>query len=169
MEDSEVSAHEKVPYKTSDFLGVVHLATSLVLQRALPLQGFDHVLSRNLRIGFGSVLLMAGAFIIRTVHAELAKHGQPHQPGKPTTKLVNSGIFQISRNPKYFACVAFFVPATALLCNNLWMLILMPLDVPAFHYLLIRPEEEYLLARFLEEYKRYCLEVNRWFRWRGKG
>jgi len=39
---------------------------------------------------------------------ELAHHGQPTDPGLPTSKLVTTGVFSVSRNPLYLAAFAFW-------------------------------------------------------------
>jgi protein-S-isoprenylcysteine O-methyltransferase Ste14 len=51
----------------------------------------------------GCILAVFFLHILRTVHKELSKYGQPHEPGKPTTKLITAGPFQYSRNPTYTA------------------------------------------------------------------
>jgi protein-S-isoprenylcysteine O-methyltransferase Ste14 len=93
---------------------------------------------------------------------ELARHGQPTDPGLPTNKLVTTGVFSVSRNPLYLGGIS-LLAGIALMLNILWSLVLL---VPAFvacHYLLVVPEERYLAAKFGIEYAQYAADVRRWF------
>jgi protein-S-isoprenylcysteine O-methyltransferase Ste14 len=57
---------------------------------------------------------------------------------------------------------AVFLAGTALAIGLPWSLVLILPSVAACHYLLIRPEERYLAARFPSEYHRYAANVHRW-------
>ncbi len=92
----------------------------------------------------------------------MSKEKQPTAPGQPTTKIVSDGIFQYSRNPLYLG-VVIAMPGFGLAFNNIWLIILtMPLII-AFNYLLIKPEEKYLLEKFGDTYRGYTHHVRRWF------
>ena len=125
MSATNTTAHPRRVYKTSEFIGVAVLALSVVLQKVFPLHEPTILTSTTCQI-LGVVLVLAAAWILRQVHAELAKYKQPHEPGIPTTRLVTTGPFQYSRNPTYTAIVVLMQPGLALTFWNVWMLLLLP-------------------------------------------
>ena len=109
----------------------------------------------------GVVLVVLGLTFIVLARRELARQGQPTDPGVPTSKLVTTGIFSVSRNPLYLGGIC-LLAGIAFVLNLPWSLVLL---LPAFvgcHYLLIAPEERYLAAKFDQEYAQYAASVRRW-------
>ncbi len=49
----------------------------------------------------GAALVVAGLTFVVLARRELARLGQPTDPGLPTSKLVATGVFSVSRNPLY--------------------------------------------------------------------
>jgi protein-S-isoprenylcysteine O-methyltransferase Ste14 len=109
----------------------------------------------------GAALMIAGLTFVVLARRELARQGQPTDPGAPTNKLVTTGVFSVSRNPLYLggAC---FVFGIALAANLPWALILLLPTLVACHYILIAPEERYLAAKFGDTYRLYTGSVHRW-------
>jgi protein-S-isoprenylcysteine O-methyltransferase Ste14 len=110
----------------------------------------------------GAGLVVLGLTFIVLARRELARHGQPTDPGLPTSKPVTTGVFSVSRNPLYLGGIS-LLAGIALMLNILWSLVLL---VPAFvacHYLLVVPEERYLAAKFGIDYAQYAADVRRWF------
>jgi protein-S-isoprenylcysteine O-methyltransferase Ste14 len=105
-------------------------------------------------------MIVGAAFIVRA-RREFAQRGQPTDPGRPTTRVVTTGVFSISRNPIYFG-VACFLAGVALAVNLPWVLVLLLPGLVACHYVLIMPEERYLAVKFGEEYRVYAATVQRW-------
>lgn len=134
------------------------LATAL--QLAVPLS-FPRGVSTPAIIG-GALLIIGGAALIVLARRALAQQGQPTDPGVPTSKLVTTGVFSVSRNPLYLGGVCLLV-GIALALNLPWGLVLLLPAIVACHYVLIVPEERYLAASFGEEYHRYAATVQRWF------
>jgi protein-S-isoprenylcysteine O-methyltransferase Ste14 len=109
----------------------------------------------------GVILVVLGLTFIVLARRELARHGQPTDPGLPTSKLVTTGVFSVSRNPLYLGGVC-LLAGIALVLNLPWsLLFLLPATVGC-HYLLIAPEERYLAAKFDREYAQYAASVCRW-------
>ena len=91
----------------------------------------------------------------------LARYRQPTDPGHPTSKIVSTGVFSVSRNPLYLGGI-FILAGISLAFNLPWVLILLIPSIVACHYVLVAPEESYLAARFGEEYRLYTARVHRW-------
>lgn len=109
----------------------------------------------------GVALIASGVVLIAAARRELARHHQPADPGRPTTALVSSGMFAVSRNPLYLG-VACVLAGTGLAANIAWVLAALPPSLLACRALLIAPEERYLRARLGDEYSAYTARVRRW-------
>lgn len=136
------------------------LAAAVVLQHLRPLslpQGALSPLARPVAV----VAVVAGGWLIVAARRQFAHQGQPTDPGHPTTRLVTTGVFAVSRNPLYVGGFL-LLAGLALLVDAPWMLILLVPGVAACAQLLIRPEERYLAARFQAEYLAYEKKVCRW-------
>lgn len=112
-------------------------------------------------IPVGIIILIVGIGIIVLARREFAHYGQPTDPGHPTSKVVKTGVFTISRNPLYLGSVLVFL-GIALIFNLLWTIITLLISIVISHYALIIPEEQYLAAKFGDEYREYFASVHRW-------
>ncbi len=110
----------------------------------------------------GLALIAAGLGVIVMARRELARFGQPTDPGRPTSRLVTTGVFATTRNPLYLAAVV-ALAGVGLTFDVLWVLVTLPVSMVACLYVLILPEERYLAAKFGAEYAEYAATVNRWF------
>lgn len=118
-------------------------------------------LVRQLLLALGIVLVFIGIVVIVLARRELARFQQPTDPGQPTSQLVTTGVFALSRNPLYLAAVLLLL-GLALAFNLLWAGVLLLPAVVLCHYVLILPEERYLAAKF-GAYQAYTASVRRWF------
>lgn len=109
----------------------------------------------------GIALILISLGIIILARREFARYGQPTDPGHPTSQVVKTGVFAVSRNPLYLACIIFFL-GMALALNILWAFVTLVISTILCHYVLIAPEEKYLRAKFGEEYRDYTAAVHRW-------
>src|SRR3990172_11792570 len=116
---------------------------------------------RQVFIPAGIVLIITGIVFIVLARREFARYRQPTDPGQPTSKVVKTGVFSISRNPLYLGSVIVFL-GIALTLNMLWALVTLLLSIIICLYVLIIPEEQYLAAKFGEEYREYTASVHRW-------
>jgi len=135
---------------------LVSIATQFVIPFSLP-QG----IFRQALIPGGIALIIIGISFIVLARREFAYFSQPTDPGQPTSKVVNTGVFAISRNPLYLGSISVIL-GLALALNTLWALVTLLLSVIICVYILIIPEEQYLAAKFGEEYKEYTACVHRW-------
>ena len=139
--------------------GVPFLA-GIGLQLAVPVSR-PHGLYVFVIVLGGAALVVAGLTFVVLARRELARHSQPTDPGLPTSKLVTTGVFSVSRNPLYLGGT-WLLAGIALILNLPWSLVLLFPAIIACHYLLIAPEERYLAAKFGIEYAQYAASVRRW-------
>lgn len=124
---------------------------------------------RQVLIPVGIILMLTGAGIVVLARREFAHFNQPTDPGQPTTRIVDTGVFRFSRNPLYLASVLVFM-GLALALNMLWALVMLLVSIVFCHYVLIIPEEQCLAEKFGQEYQEYTASVYRWLgrKWRQK-
>lgn len=157
--NNEKSAHGSL-WKSSDFIFIITLILGLVLQK-VPALSITMPMSENLATGLGTVLLALGVIVIILAKVTLKKSGQPAEPGKPTTAIVASGVYGVSRNPIYLGLVFVLIGLGLLFANGWWLILVYPMML-ALKYFLIIPEEKYLIQRFNDEYTLYINKVRRW-------
>ncbi len=83
------------------------------------------------------------------------------EPWHPTTAIVDTGVYALSRNPIYVAMAEIYLGFTSLL-NSFWFLPFLPLVLLIVHFGVIRREERYLESKFGDEYADYKKRVRRW-------
>ena len=105
-------------------------------------------------IGVGVVLMVLAGVQFWRKHTSVI-------PYSPTTAIVQSGPFRISRNPIYLADTLCYVGG-AILLNTAWPLIFLPLVLLVMHRGVILREERYLEQKFGDEYIDYKTSVRRW-------
>jgi protein-S-isoprenylcysteine O-methyltransferase Ste14 len=113
------------------------------------------------RIFAGAILFALGVLFVVLARREFSNYRQPTDPGLPTSVIVSTGVFSISRNPLYLGGVI-ILAGISLAFNLPWVLILLVPSIIACHTILILPEERYLAARFGEQYQMYTATVHRW-------
>ena len=147
-------------WQTSEVVFGVPFLAAIVLQLVVPLKLSFGPFSLAI-ITLGVAIFILGVVFIVKARREFSQHGQRTDPGYPTTNIVTTGVFSLSRNPLYVG-VVFVLIGIALAFNLLWALVLLLPSLVACHYVLIAPEEKYLTAKFGEEYLRYAASVHRW-------
>jgi protein-S-isoprenylcysteine O-methyltransferase Ste14 len=155
---SSDAAHKSWWQISEVVFGLPFLA-ALALQFAVPLS-LPHGYPTPIIISGGGMLIIIGAALIILARREFTRHGQHTDPGHPTTKIITTGIFSLSRNPIYLGAACFLV-GVALAADLPWVLVLLLPSIAACHLVLIAPEERYLAVRFGEEYRIYTASVHR--------
>ncbi len=110
----------------------------------------------------GMVLIVVALIIIAIAVVSFIRVKTHLEPWKPTSAIVSSGIFSLSRNPIYVGfCIS--CVGVGLVLNSWWVVFsFLPLAWLLF-VLVIQREEDYLERKFGEEYLDYKRRVRRWF------
>jgi protein-S-isoprenylcysteine O-methyltransferase Ste14 len=153
------SAHKSY-WEISEVVFGIPLLISLALQWIIPLSLHKGPL-RQAFIPVGAILFIIGITLIVLARQEFARYGQSTEPGHPTSKIVMTGVFSISRNPLYLGIVI-ALAGIGLALNFLWILVLLVPAILLCQYILIAPEEAYLQKKFDKEYLAYTDCVQRW-------
>ena len=132
------------------------IALHLLLPLKLPLGSLAPAI-----IAVGVALIVVGLGLVILARQAFTRHRQPTDPGRPTSTMITTGVFSISRNPLYLGGVCVLV-GVALALNLPWVLLLLIPALIACQVVLIAPEERYLAAKFGAEYQRYAASVHRW-------
>jgi protein-S-isoprenylcysteine O-methyltransferase Ste14 len=82
-------------------------------------------------------------------------------PMNPTTALVTSGPYRLTRNPMYLG-MAFLYVALAFAFGVMWALVFLPAVLVVVDRFVIVREEPYLERKFGQAYREYRSRVRRW-------
>lgn len=110
-------------------------------------------------IGWGVVVFGLGV-AFGGLRQLIRAHTSP-DPRAPTTSVVTTGVYRITRNPIYlgYFCMTLGVP---LIFGNVWGLVAAPIQAYLFNRLIITREESYLSGKFGQDYLDYTSKVRRW-------
>lgn len=153
------SAHQR-PWVIAEVVFGAPFLLGTGLGLICPLPALPASLSPAL-IAAGILSAGAGIGFILLGRRELRRFRQPTDPGLPTSQLVKTGVFAISRNPLYLGAALLFL-GLALGLYLPWTLLTLGLAVVICQVVLILPEERYLAAKFGTEYTDYTAAVRRW-------
>jgi protein-S-isoprenylcysteine O-methyltransferase Ste14 len=158
--------HETDPPPERDSAGVVApppfiylggLALGFVIEALLPGASVPGALRR---VG-GGVLLVAGLALLASFNTAFGRKGTAVEPWKPTTAIVTTGPYRLTRNPAYLGMALVYV-GIALLAGALWALVPLPFVLIVIDRAVIAREERYLERKFGGEYLDYKAGVRRW-------
>lgn len=137
------------------YIGAVLLG--LALDRLLPLP-----FSTGFRGDWagGGLVLCALVFDVLGVR-ELLRARTTVRPDRPSSALVTSGPYRLSRNPLYLSLAVIQV-GIGIWIDNLWVLALLVPTVAIISRTAIGPEERYLNQKFGPAYRAYQSSVRRW-------
>ncbi len=109
----------------------------------------------------GLTTVSIGLIVIILAILSLRRAKTSVEPWRPTTAIITSGVFGVSRNPIYLAfCWA--VIGIGLILNSWWVLLSFIPAAVLITIFVINREEAYLESKFADEYLRYKTRVRRW-------
>ena len=136
---------------------LVSIVTGVLIQLAWPLPFLPGRLAARLGAPVVAVAIALFAYAAGTFRAA----GTPVPARKPTTVIVRSGPYRLSRNPIYLA-FSLLQFGLAIWVNGLWLLATIGGAGALMHWVVVPREEEYLERRFGGPYLAYKASVRRW-------
>jgi protein-S-isoprenylcysteine O-methyltransferase Ste14 len=114
------------------------------------------------RLWWIGIAIVALAFLLALVTLAHFLAARTHvEPWRPTSVVIQNGVFHFSRNPIYLSfCIAAF--GAGLILDSWWGIAAVPLLGWLLLICAIRHEEAYLEAKFGEPYLDYKRAVRRW-------
>jgi protein-S-isoprenylcysteine O-methyltransferase Ste14 len=109
----------------------------------------------------GGVLLVAGVALLGSFNTAFHRKGTAVEPWKPTTAIVTTGPYRLTRNPAYLGMALVYI-GIALLADALWVLAPLPVVLLIIDRAVIAREERYLERKFGQEYLDYKGRARRW-------
>jgi protein-S-isoprenylcysteine O-methyltransferase Ste14 len=134
---------------------------------ALSIGGIAHfifrapIADRLIVTPFGAILMSLSVGLVSLASRELAQARTAFDVRKSTTRLVQGGVYSLSRNPIYLSMLL-LCWAIGLLSNSLSILLAALPAGSALCLAVIRPEERYLERKFGPAYRDYTRRVRRW-------
>ena len=114
-----------------------------------------------LRFGLGGLLLFFGLALMAVALLAFRAVGTHVEVYLPTTTLVTTGPYRLTRHPIYLGMTSAYLGA-GLLTDSLWVLLLVVPALGVMHYGVVLREEVYLAGKFGARYRDYILSVRRW-------
>jgi protein-S-isoprenylcysteine O-methyltransferase Ste14 len=109
----------------------------------------------------GGLLAALGLVLLASFNTAFTRKGTAVEPWKPTTAIVTTGPYRVTRNPAYLGMTLLYI-GIALLADALWVLAPLPVVLPVIDRAVIAREERYLERKFGREYLDYKAGVRRW-------
>jgi protein-S-isoprenylcysteine O-methyltransferase Ste14 len=109
----------------------------------------------------GGLLVVAGLALLASFNTAFGRKGTAVEPWKPTTAIVTTGPYRLTRNPAYLGMALTYV-GIALLAGALWALVPLPFVLIVIDRAVIAREERYLERKFGRQYLDYKAGVRRW-------
>ena len=110
----------------------------------------------------GRLVIGVGIAIIVTGWVQFYRAKTNIQPNKPSSHLIQKGLYRFSRNPIYVSGLLLHL-GIGLLTNNLWIVLLVPVSkFLLFDRYIIAREEAYLERAYGEAYLDFKRSVRRW-------
>jgi protein-S-isoprenylcysteine O-methyltransferase Ste14 len=137
----------------------VCLGCGLFLEYSFPISLINLPLA--LRVIVGGIFIMIAIYFAVSGFFILIRNKTTFDTSKSTSKIVTNGVYRFSRNPLYFSLLL-LLSGVAILLSSLWLILAIPILYVLFLFKAVKPEEEYLLQKFGEEYLHYSEKVRRW-------
>lgn len=133
----------------------------ILLEWLFPIVFLAPVYESKFQTGFSAIITLIGVAIAILGLLELRKNDANVDPHKPSTLIVSSGIFGLTRNPIYVGMIFCFFGVN-MFWNLEWGVLLTVVVFLVLHYGVIKREEVYLEKKFGEPYTDYCQKTRRW-------
>lgn len=109
----------------------------------------------------GGAMILLGMAVVVDCTRRFRRVGTHVQLGRPTTAIVESGLYRYSRNPIYLGLSTIHL-GVAVADNNAWLPALLAPVLAVLRFGVIAREEAYLERKFGRRYEAYKARVRRW-------
>jgi protein-S-isoprenylcysteine O-methyltransferase Ste14 len=133
------------------------IVAGLLLESGWPLP----FLPRALAASLGALLALVAVALFSYSVRKFRLAGTPVPGNRPTTAIVRTGPYRVSRNPIYLAFCLFQL-GIASWVNSTWLIATLVAAVALMACIVIPREERYLERRFGADYLDYKRSVRRW-------
>jgi protein-S-isoprenylcysteine O-methyltransferase Ste14 len=143
---------------------LIALAAVLVgvaLDWLLPAYVLVVLLSLEVRIVLGLLLVAAGVALAVFARDSFVRSGTQVNPYKPSSALVTTDVYAHIRNPMYVG-LAFIVAGIGIALASDWTLVMLVGAALTIHFGVVQREEAYLAGKFGEPYREYLANVPRY-------
>ena len=110
---------------------------------------------------FGCFFIFISMFLYMSAEIEFIKFKETLNPPSGTKNIINKKIYSFIRNPIYLSFIILHL-SFFFIMENIIFLISSFLLALWLHFYVVLPEEEYLVKKFKNNYKKYCSKVPRW-------
>lgn len=149
-------------------LPLIVLAVALGLGIPIAIVLPEQLLPAEAAVPLGVGVIAFSVLLVVAAMRELKRAKTAFDVRKPTSAIVRTGVFRLTRNPIYLSMMLLYV-GLALLVNSPWTLLLAIPTGSALCLAAIKPEERYLEAKFGDAYRHYRAAVPRWISLRSIG
>ena len=132
--------------------------SGMAIHTFLPLSLLSAV---SLRLITGITLSVGSGLFVFWALLTMRRFKTTISPYRPSTAIVMTGPYRLSRNPIYIAMTGLYA-GVAFLLNSVCPLLILPLLLFVMHHGVILREERYLSLKFSETYDSYKSKVRRW-------
>ena len=140
------------------FLGA--LALGALLSLVIPL-GPRLASPNGLALTVGLIFVAIGFALAALAVRNFRHAGTSIVPGEPSTALVVTGPYHVTRNPIYIGLVLIYF-GLAIILTSLWVLLLLIPVLMVLQRGVVEREENYLERQFGDAYRKYRARVPRW-------
>jgi len=109
----------------------------------------------------GGAAFALGLALVVWAITTMTKAGSNVPTNRPTTTIVETGPYGITRNPIYLGMFLGLI-GLAIALDNLWLLLMLVLFALVIRYGVVAREEAYLERKFADAYRGYRARVRRW-------
>ncbi len=109
----------------------------------------------------GWPLVVAGVLASEWSKRTMLRTGVDPNPYEPTTAIVATGPYAVSRNPIYIGATGIYA-GIAFVVKTVWPIVFLPFGIALLYYGVIAREESYMEKVFGDEYLKYKARVRRW-------
>jgi protein-S-isoprenylcysteine O-methyltransferase Ste14 len=121
-----------------------------------------HFLPADLPVGWlGGMLFVLALALLAWAFVTITSAGSNVPTSLPTTTIVESGPYRVTRNPIYLSMFLGLI-GLAIALDNLWLLLMLVPFALVIRYGVVAREETYLERKFGDVYRGYRSRVRRW-------